>query len=96
MKPFPHSRIKRKHIEVDMDDAILVRATAAQYIKDMGSGAIGHLREMQELAVSLCDADSAQAWHDIEDAAHGLLLVATSDSSRPAPQSALPMPVSLG
>ncbi|HEX2150677.1 MAG TPA: hypothetical protein VHG31_01610 [Stellaceae bacterium] len=65
-----------------MDDATLVKAVAAQYVRDMGPEATGYLREMQELAFSLSDADSAQAWHDIKDAAHAILVALAADASR--------------
>ena len=64
-----------------MNDATLVKLAAGQYIKGMGSGAIRYLQEMQELAAFLSDADSAQAWHDIEDAAFAMLPSMTSDWS---------------
>ena len=66
-----------------MDDAILVNAVAAQYVRDRGPAAIRYLREMQELAASLSDDDSVKAWHDIEDAAQTILLTAVPASSRP-------------
>jgi hypothetical protein len=72
-----------------MDDATLVKVVAAQYVQGMGLGAIPYLREMQELSVSLSDADSAQAWRDIADAAHAILLALASDSSRPQTQPSL-------
>jgi hypothetical protein len=72
-----------------MDDATLVKAVAAQYVRDMGLEAIGYLREMQEIAGSLSDADSTQAWRDIADAAQALLLTTTSVSNGPRTQSSL-------
>jgi hypothetical protein len=79
-----------------MDDATLVKIVAAQYLRDMGSGAIRYLREMQELAASLSDADSAGAWRDIEDMAQAMLLTVTPDSSRSEAQAALCVAVPLG
>lgn len=79
-----------------MDDATLVKIVAAQYVRDMGSGAIPFLRDMQEIAASLPDADSARAWRDIEDEARAILLTATSESNRPGTRAALCVPVPLG
>jgi hypothetical protein len=90
MYVFFNHRTLRKHFEDPaMDDATLVKAAAAQYVRDMGPEATGYLREMQEIAFSLSDADSAQAWRDIAEAAQALLLAPTSDSSRPRTQSSL-------
>jgi hypothetical protein len=79
-----------------MNDAILVKAVAAQYVRDRGAEAIRYLHDMQELAASLPDIDSAQTWREIADAARAILLTATSGSSRPGTQAALPVPVPLG
>ena len=65
-----------------MDDATLVKIVAAQYVRDRGSAAIRHLREMQELAADLSDADSAEAWRDIEEAAQAILHSMTPDIGR--------------
>ena len=78
-----------------MDDSMLVKTVADQYVRDMGSGAIPYLREMREIAASLPDAESAQAWLDIEDAARAMLPAAPSDLGRPAPQAGLGEPVPL-
>jgi ABC-type branched-subunit amino acid transport system substrate-binding protein len=72
-----------------MDDATLVKVVAARYLRDMGSEALRYLREMQELAAGLSDADSAEAWRDIADAARVILFTPTSDSARPRTQPAL-------
>ena len=56
-----------------MDDVMLVKSVAAQYLKDMGPEALRYLREMQEIAADQSDAASAQAWRDIGDAAHAML-----------------------
>ena len=65
-----------------MDDATLVKIVAAQYVRARGREAIRYLREMQELAASLSDDDSVQAWRDIEDAAQTILLTPAPASSR--------------
>ena len=61
-----------------MDDATLVKVVAARYLQDMGSEALRYLREMQELAAGLSDANSAEAWRDIADAARVILFTPTS------------------
>jgi hypothetical protein len=62
-----------------MDDTALVKVIAAQYVQGMGPEVIRYLRDMQELAAGLSDADSVQAWRDIEDAAHAILLTFKSE-----------------
>jgi hypothetical protein len=66
-----------------MDDAVLVAAVAAQYVQQMGSEAVRYLREREEQAASLRDAASAQAWHDIVEAAEAILGAVKSDSCDP-------------
>jgi hypothetical protein len=75
-----------------MDDATLVKAVAAQYVRDRGPAAIPHLREMQKLAAGLSDDESVKAWRDIEDAAQTILSAPAPDSSRPQaePRAARP------
>ena len=66
-----------------MDDATLVKIVAAQHVRDRGPATIRYLREMQELAASLSDDDSVEAWRDIEDAAQKILLTPAPAASRP-------------
>ncbi len=75
-----------------MDDATLVMVVAAQYVRERGPAAIRYLQEMQELAASLSDDDSVEAWRDIEEVAQAILSTPVPASSRPQtePRAACP------
>jgi hypothetical protein len=57
-----------------MEDAHLVNAVAADYVSRYGHDAVDRLRDEELLAVDQGDAPSAQAWHDIAEAAALILL----------------------
>jgi hypothetical protein len=56
-----------------MDDRKLVLQVAADYVSQLGTAAVQHLREWAEAAEAHDDALSARAWHDIGDAAEAQL-----------------------
>lgn len=56
-----------------MDDADLVAALAADMVRQHGPEAIAMLAEKAEIAASLGDELSAQAWRDIAEVAARLV-----------------------
>ena len=52
-----------------MDDADLVKTVAADFARQCGRRAVPYLRDQAEIAANQGDALSAEAWHDIADAA---------------------------
>jgi len=51
------------------DDAELVASVAGEFVGKLGKGAVPHLRREGALATGEGDDLSAEAWHDIADAA---------------------------
>ena len=56
------------------DDAVLLRDIASQHVRMMGRKAIGYLEGLEEIAVGIGDAEAAQGWSDLADAAADILL----------------------
>jgi hypothetical protein len=54
------------------DDAELVKSVAADYVNRLGRDAVPHLRRQEARAEQQGDALSAEAWHDIADAAESI------------------------
>jgi hypothetical protein len=59
---------------VQDDDTEIVTAVAEEFVEKLGSDAVPYLRQEEDLAADRGDSFSADAWHDIADAATLILI----------------------